>query len=159
VANCANTGLNCNYQFRNVPNARRSGGEIEAGYALERWRLNAGYSRVRVENAGNGDRLFSPPDKLALQIRRQLPAQDLAVLWTTTGVAAQDYDSTVLRRRAGYATHDLFVSWMPAAWKVKIDAGISNLFDKRYVAYQSANAYAYTFQEGRSLKLALSADF
>lgn len=159
VANCANTGLNCNYQFRNVPNARRSGGEIEAGYALDRWRLNAGYSRVRVENAGNGDRLFSPPDKLALQIRRQLPAQDLAVLWTATGVAAQDYDSTVLRRRAGYATHDLFVSWMPAAWKVKIDAGISNLFDKRYVAYQSANAYAYTFQEGRSLKLALSADF
>lgn len=158
-ANCANTGLNCNYQFQNVSDARRTGGEIEGGYGIGTWRFNAAYSRVRVENRGNGDKLFSPSDKLSLQVRHQLPAQDMAIFWNTTGVAAQDYDSTVLRRRPGYATHDIFASWMPSGQKFKFDVGITNLFDKRYSAYQSSNAYAYTYQEGRSLKLALSADF
>ncbi len=159
AANCAATGLNCKYQFQNVSDARRNGLEIEGGYKLGKWQFNAAYSRVRVENRDNGDKLFASPDKLSLQVRRQLPAQDITIFWNTTGVAAQDYDSTVLRRRPGYATHDLFVSWMPDGWKFKLDAGITNLFDKRYSAYQSSNAYAYTYQEGRSLKLTLSADF
>jgi len=156
---CANTGMNCKLQYQNIADARRGGGEIEAGYSLDAWQLNVAYSRVRVENSGNGEKLFSPPDKLTLQIRHQLPASNMTVFWNTTGVAAQDYDTTVLRRRSGYATHDLYASWMPAGQRFKIDAGISNLFDKRYAAYQSSNAYAYTFQEGRSLKLAISADF
>ncbi len=125
IANCANTGLNCNYQFQNVADARRNGAEIEGGYSLGFWQFNAAYSRVRVENRGNGDKLFSPPDKLSLQLRRQLPAQSMIVFWNTTGVAAQDYDSTVLRRRPGYATHDLFASWMPAGQKFKLDVGIT----------------------------------
>jgi len=156
---CDNTGLKCNWQFVNVPNAERNGLEVQGTYNVDKWQLNAAYSRVRIENRGNGDNLFSPPDKLVLQVRRALPVQNMTVLWNTTGVAAQDYDSTVRRRRPGYATHDLFVSWMPSAWKVRLDAGITNLFDRRYSAYQSQNAYAYTYQEGRSLKLALSADF
>jgi hemoglobin/transferrin/lactoferrin receptor protein len=159
AANCAASGLNCKFQFLNVPDARRNGGEIEGGYSLDRWQFNAAYSWVRVENRGSGDKLFSPPDKLVLQIRRQLPAQDMTFFWNTTGVAAQDYDSTVLRRRPGYATHDAYASWMPAGQKYRLDVGVANLFDKRYSAYQSSNAYAYTYQEGRSLKLALSADF
>lgn len=157
--NCVNTGLNCNYQFQNVSDARRNGVEIEGAYGLDQWQFNAAYSRVRVENRGNSDKLFSPPDKLSFQVRRQLPAQSMTIFWNTTGIAAQDYDSTVLRRRPGYATHDLFASWLPAGQRFKIDVGITNLFDKRYSTYQSANAYAYTYQEGRSLKLAVSADF
>lgn len=157
--NCANTGLNCNYQFQNVHDARRSGVEAEGGYNLGKWQFNTAYSRVRVENRGNGDKIFSPPDKLGLQVRRQFPAQDMLVFWNTTGVAAQDYDSTVLRRRPGYAVHDLFLSWIPAGQNFRLDAGVTNLADKRYSAYQSSNAYAYTYQEGRSLKLALSAEF
>jgi hemoglobin/transferrin/lactoferrin receptor protein len=159
AANCTATGLNCKLQYQNVPHARRTGGEVEVGYGLDRWRFNAAYSRVRVENRDSGENLFSPPDKLVVQVRRQLPTLGMTVLWTTTGIAAQNYDATVLRRRPGYATHDLFVSWMPAGWKATIDAGITNLSDKRYSGYQSSNAYAYTYQEGRSLKLALSADF
>ena len=159
AANCANTGLNCNYQFRNVSDARRNGVEIEGGYGLGKWQFNGAYSRVRVENRDNDVKLFSPADKLSVQIRRQLPAQDMTIFWNTTGVAAQDYDSTVLRRRPGYATHDVFASWMPTGQRFKLDVGIANLFDKRYSAYQTSNAYAYTYQEGRSLKLALSAEF
>jgi hemoglobin/transferrin/lactoferrin receptor protein len=159
AANCAATGLNCKYQFQNVSDASRNGVEIEGGYSLGKWQFNAAYSRVRIENRGNSDKLFSPPDKLSLQVRRQLPAQNMTILWNTTGVSAQDYDSTVLRRRPGYATHDLFASWMPSGQRFKLDAGITNLFDKRYSAYQSSNAYSYTYQEGRSLKLAVSMDF
>lgn len=159
ASNCINTGLNCKFQYQNVADAQRSGGEIEGSYSFGLWQFNAAYSRVRVENRGNGDNLFSPPDKLGLQVRRQLPAQSMTVFWNATGIAAQDYDSTVLRRRPGYVVHDLFASWMPAGQKFKLDFGITNLFDKRYSSYQSANAYAYTYQEGRSLRVALSADF
>lgn len=159
AANCATTGLNCKLQFQNVPDARRRGGEIEVGYGIGQWHVNAAYSRVRVENRGNGDKLFSPPDKLSLQVRLKLPAQGTTLFWNTTGVAAQDYDSTLLRRRSGYSTHDLFATWVPANGRYKIDVGVSNLFDKRYSAYQSSNAFAYTYQEGRSLRLAVSADF
>ncbi|MBW7901420.1 MAG: TonB-dependent receptor [Rhodocyclaceae bacterium] len=159
AANCAATGLNCKLQYQNVPDARRTGGEISVDYRLGQWQFNAAYSRVRVENRDDGDRLFSPPDKIVVQIRRQLPAQNMTVLWNSTGVAAQDYDSTVLRRRSGYATHDVFLSWAPPGWKARLDVGVANLFDRRYSAYQSGNAYAYTYQEGRSLKLSLGADF
>ncbi|MBS1139260.1 MAG: hypothetical protein H6R13_713 [Proteobacteria bacterium] len=159
AANCANTGLNCNYQYQNIADARREGAEIEGSYVLGRWQFNAAYSRVRVENRGNGDQIFSPADKLNLQVRHQLPALNMMALWNSTAVAPQDYDSTVLRRRPGYVIHDLFVSWMPAGQKFKLDLGVTNLFDKRYSAYQSSNAYAYTYQEGRSLRAALSADF
>jgi hemoglobin/transferrin/lactoferrin receptor protein len=159
AANCRATGLNCKLQFQNVPDALRTGGEISADYHFDKWQFSAAYSRVRVENRDSGDNLFSPPDKLAVQIRRQLPAQNMAVIWNTTGVAAQDYDATVLRRRSGYATHDIFLSWVPNGWKARLDAGITNLFDRKYSAYQSGNAYAYTYQEGRSLKLSVGADF
>lgn len=159
AANCAATGLNCKLQFQNIPDARRRGGEIELGYGFGQWQFNAAYSRVRVDNRGNGDKLFSPPDKLSLQVRLKLPAQGTTLLWNTTGVAAQDYDSTLLRRRPGYTTHDLFASWMPVSGRYRVDVGVSNLFDKRYSAYQSSNAFAHTYQEGRSLRLAVSAEF
>ncbi|HTY98980.1 MAG TPA: TonB-dependent receptor, partial [Rhodocyclaceae bacterium] len=159
TASCATTGLGCQYQYQNVQNARREGAELEAGYLRGLWQVDAAYGRVRVTNTDTGENLFSPPDKLSLQVRRRLPDQGLSVLWNSTIVAAQDYDSTVLRRRAGYPVHDLFATWTPSGQKYRVDAGITNLFDHGYVVYQSSNAYAYTYQEGRSVKVAVSVDF
>lgn len=159
ATNCINTGMNCKFQWQNVANAKRTGGELEGIYSLGNWQLNAAYSRVRVENSDNSTKLFSPPDKLGLQVRRQFPAQGITAFWNATRVAAQDYDSTVLRRRPAYTTHDIFASWTPAGQKFRLDLGVTNLFDKRYSAYQSSNAYAYTYQEGRSLRAAVSVDF
>jgi hemoglobin/transferrin/lactoferrin receptor protein len=157
AANCASTGLNCKWQYQNIPDATRRGAELEGSYQLGDWQYDLAYSRVRVRDLSNDANIFSPPDKLSLSIRHHL-ARNVDLSWTTTGVAAQDYDSTVLRRRSGYATHDLFVSWQ-ADSKLRFDVGVTNLGDKRYAVYQSSNAYANTYQEGRSLKLAINASF
>jgi len=146
------------FQAQNVTNANRKGGEAEGSYALGNWQFNAAYSRVRVTDASNGNGLFSPPDKLTLQLRGRLPSNGVSVMWNTTGVAAQDYDATVSRQRPGYATHDIFVNWAPTGQKFKVNVGITNLSDKKYSTYQSSNIFAYTYQEGRSLKAALSFD-
>ncbi|CAG1001025.1 Heme/hemopexin utilization protein C [Rhodocyclaceae bacterium] len=158
-ANCPVTGTGCKYQYQNIPHARRTGAEMEATYKQGLWQYDLGFGRVRVSNTDTSEGLFSPPDKLSLQVRRKLPDHGLSALWSSTIVGAQDYDATVLRRRAGYAVHDLFLSWTPAGQKVRIDAGISNLFDKAYVIYQSSNTYANAYQEGRSLKVSVGTDF
>lgn len=146
------------FQYQNVAEANRRGGELEANYLIGSWQYRLAYSHIRITDASNDKGLFSPPDKLNLQIRKQLPAQAMSVLWSTTAVAAQDYDATLARQRPGYTLHDLYLSWQ-AARNLRLDAGVSNLFDKRYSAYQSSNIYAYTYAEGRSLRAALSADF
>lgn len=147
------------FQYQNVSKATRQGGELEASYAIGNWQYTLAYSRVRVTDNSNGKGLFSPPDKLSLEIRRQIPSLGLNLYWKTTQVEAQDYDATLLRRRPGYTTSDLFLSWTPNGQRFRIDAGVSNLFDERYSTYQSSAAYANTYQEGRSLRVALSADF
>lgn len=152
------SGVGSIFQNQNVTDATRRGMEIESNYSVGPWALNAAYSRVRVTDERNGSGLFAPPDKLSLQLRRQLPA-GVNVIWQSLGVAAQDYDATALRRRSGYAVHDLFFNWTPAGQKFHVDAGVANLFDKRYLVYQSSNAAALTYQEGRSVRISLSADF
>lgn len=152
-------GIGSILQSQNVTQAKRRGGEAELSYHLGMWQMGAAYSRLRVTDESNGNGLFSPPDKLALKVRHQMPGNGISVNWNTTGVAAQDYDATLTRRRPGYATHDVYMSWVPSGQRFKLDVGVTNLADKRYSAYQSSSVAAYTYQEGRSLKLALSADF
>ncbi|GLS16713.1 TonB-dependent receptor domain-containing protein [Hydrogenophaga electricum] len=156
---CAATGLGCRYQYQNMPHARRQGAEVELAYRQGLWQYQAGYGRVRVTDPDAGQNLFAPPDKLVFQVQRQWPAHNLSVSWNSTLVAAQDRDSTVLRRRNGYSLHDVFVSRTFADDRYRVDVGITNLFDKAWVAYQSGNAYANTFQEGRSFKVAFHATF
>lgn len=157
---CPTYGVGCQLKAENAANASRRGFEIQAQYALKTWQFNTAFSRVRVENNDSGEQLFSPPDKLNMQVRHALPGQDIQLTWNTTAVAAQDYDSTVLRRRPGYALHDAFATWTPSGKsKYRLDFGVTNLFDKRYSGYQSSNKFAYTYQEGRSVKVALTANF
>jgi hemoglobin/transferrin/lactoferrin receptor protein len=157
--NCATTGLSCNWQYQNISRAERVGGELEAKYSHDLWQYKVGYGQVRVRNTDTNENLFSMPDKLTAQIRRNLPQQSLSVFWNSTFVAAQDYDSTLLRRRGGYAAHDIFIAWKPVGEKYQVNAGVTNLFDKAYMTYQSANIYAQTYQPARSFLLSLNADF
>lgn len=160
AGNCAATGLNCTWQYRNVAHARRRGGEAEARYGRGDWEGALAYSRVRVTDEDQGSGLYSPPDKLTLRLTRQL-GSGLTLAWTSLAAAAQDSDATVLRRRPGYSLHDLSLTWQ-GGWlgkSTRIDAALTNLTDKRYSPYQSGNAYAYTYQEGRSLRVALTMDF
>ena len=69
--------------------------------------------------------------------------------------AAQDYDSTPLRRRSGYAVHDLGVAF-DRDW-YRLDVAVTNLFDEAYVTYRQSLAETYAYEEGRSVNLRLTA--
>jgi hemoglobin/transferrin/lactoferrin receptor protein len=142
-------------QDQNVSKAKRWGIELAGDYGRGDWNLHAAYTRMRAEDAETGANLFSPPDQFNLQMRYWLGSHDLSVLWSSTATAAQDYDSTVLRRRDGWVRHDLFLTWTPST-AVRVDFGIRNLTDKRYASYQSANAYAMTYEQGRSFTATLT---
>jgi len=154
-------GIGTITQYQNVSNATSRGAEIEGLYQLGGFSLGAAYSRVRTTDDSSGAYLYSPPDKVVLTLRQALPRWRSTLSWTSTLVAAQDYDSTVLRRRPGYGVHSLYASWFPPGVKdrLRVDFGVENLFDKRYFPYQSGNAVAYTADTGRNFKIALNASF
>lgn len=153
------TGTGSIFQYQNVSEAEREGTELEGSYARGNWQVDAGASRLRVKDKANGNNLFAPPDKLATKVSYTLPAKNTTLSWTATGVAAQDYDATTLRRRDGYTTHDLHVGWQ-ASRKVSVDVGVNNVLDKKYRSYQSSNAAAATaYEMGRNYMLTVTGEF
>ncbi|MDD2700989.1 MAG: TonB-dependent hemoglobin/transferrin/lactoferrin family receptor [Sideroxydans sp.] len=152
--------FNSMLQYQNVANATKKGAELGGEYRIDAWKLNAGYSRIRITDDATGKNLFSPPDKLNAQVAYALPGTDMSVSWSATAVAAQDYDSTVLRQRSGYTVHDLFSTWQSPGQAVRVDFGITNLFDRRYLSYQQTQAAAQTaYEMGRSYNLSVSGSF
>lgn len=152
--------VNSMLQYQNVANATKNGIELSGEYRNGPWRVNVGASHIRIKDDATGDKLFSPPDKLTSQVGYVWPATDLVVSWGMTAVAAQDYDSTVLRRRAGYTAHDLFLTWYSPKQTYRVDVGITNVFDRQYLSYQQSLAAAQTaYEMGRSFNLSVSASF
>lgn len=152
--------VNSKLQYQNVAQATRSGVEISGRYTRGAWQYQAGYSRQRSTDNATAANLFANPDKLTLSAMYAWPGTDMAVTWYTTAVAAQDYDSTVLRQRAGYVVHDLMFTWTAPSQRYRLDLGLGNILDKKYVTYQSSNAGATTaYEMGRNIKATLSARF
>lgn len=146
-------------QAQNVAQATRTGMELGGQYRLGQWRVDANYSSLRVKDDTTGANLFAPPDKLATRLGYALPASNLTMSWGMTAVAAQNYDSTVLRQRSGYTVHDVFATW-ELPHDLRADFAITNVFDKRYLSYQQSLATALTaYEMGRSYNLMLSGSF
>ena len=150
------SGTGSNYQYQNVSNAHRWGGEAEASYRLGDWDFGLGYSRLRVKDRSTGNNLFAPPDKLTASTAYFVD-DFLSLRYGARFVAAQNYDSTVSRRRDGYTVHDIGASYERDAYR--IDFGVSNLFDKGYSTYHQSLATSYVYEEGRSFNLSLTAKF
>ncbi|MEY3610696.1 MAG: hypothetical protein RL697_102 [Pseudomonadota bacterium] len=147
-------------QYQNVTNASRQGGEIGASYYLNGWRFDANYSRVRVNNTDTGANLFSPPDRLSTKIRYVIPSTKVTIGLSSTVVSAQDYDSTVNRRRPAYTTHDFFGAWDLPGKSWRMNFGITNLTDEKYWVYQSSTAASsMPYEMGRSYYVTLSGSF
>lgn len=147
------------FQNQNVSSANRYGAELESLYEIGTWQLGLNYSYLRVTDNSTGNNLFANPDKLALQIVHDL-GNNISAQWVSTATAAQDYDATTLRRRSSYAVHDLYLTWEPQSkQKLRVDFGINNLFDARYLVYQSSNALATAPEMGRSINTSVSASF
>lgn len=145
-------------QYQNVSKAEREGFELQASLSQGAFSGQVAYSQIRVRDRLTGANLFAPPDKWTLSLAYAFsPAVDLR--WSSMWVEAQDYDSTLLRRRPAYETHDLFVTWAPQGRTWRFDAGVTNLFDERYAAYKQSTAYPNVYEQGRNFRLGVSRHF
>ncbi|QRF90593.1 TonB-dependent receptor [Alcaligenes faecalis] len=150
------SGTGLVFQRLNVAKGERHGTELEMSYTWDALTLGLGYSRLRAKNAHTGVNLYAPPDKLALAAHYKL-TPNWSLMYLGQFVRAQDYDSTELRQRSGYATHDIGVSYEQSRYR--IDVGITNLFDKGYATYQQSLADTFSYEQGRSFNVTLSARF
>lgn len=145
-------------QYQNVNRARRRGIEAEIGYGMGPVDFSAAYSRMRAVDRDTGANLFSPPDKLNLGVGVQV-ANFASLRWNSQIIWAQDYDSTLLRRRPAYDLHDAFITLTPERLPLRLDVGMTNIFDKRYALYKNSTAYPLTYEEGRSIRVTLTARY
>lgn len=145
-------------QYQNISQARRKGIEIDAKANILGFNMGIGYSNVRVTDRIKGDNLFSPPDKITLTIDKNLIGGAM-IKWRSMWVSAQDYDTTIIRRRPSYNVHDLLLSWEVEGTNLRADFGVTNLFDERYAGYKQSTAYPNVYEQGRSLRLALGYKF
>lgn len=147
---------------RNLARARFQGAEIEAGYEAERVFGRLAYSHVSGKDRDFGYTISTTPaDSLALTLGGRLPDRGIEYGWrgtfvdgittatrsTATGaITATDY--------AGYATHDLFVSFKPESGALNgfdVQFAVENVFDRDYRNNLSADR-----GRGRTVKVSLA---
>jgi hemoglobin/transferrin/lactoferrin receptor protein len=152
-------------EFRNAERAARfSGFELRSRYDLQRAHVSLALARMRTED------LPALPQFLA---RFGAPLGDRAVLTVGYDVSAAmqlGYTLTAVRRlervpedqivftpKPGYATHDVFVRWVPARQPaVSVDFAVRNLFDKRHVNHATFTQNGFATEEpGRDLRVTL----
>lgn len=142
------------FQSVNVPSARLFGAEGEAGYTSRHVFGSLAMSYIIGENVTTGNSLSTiPAQKLVATIGGRLPEWDLVAGFRLNVNSDQDRIPPIVRgtifgtpfvfqsyrQTSGYTTGDVFVSWAPSGKYVspllkgfRVDAGIDNIWDKRY---------------------------
>jgi len=147
-------------QAQNVSRAERWGGEFEAEYSLGGWFAKLSGSHIITIDRNTGAGLYSPPNKLVATVYYQFPSPNLSIHWTAIAVAAQNYDSVLVRRTGGYGIQDVFASWYPTGVRrLRFDLGVANLLDKRYIVYKQATAYPNIPDMGRNVRITVTLRF
>jgi hemoglobin/transferrin/lactoferrin receptor protein len=145
-------------QNQNVSEAKREGFEVEALVDFGALTLQGAYGQIRTTDANTGANLFSPPDKWTIDVGYEL-SPEIDLRWQSVWVEAQDYDSSVVRRRPDYNVHDAFLTWRPSSGVWRIDLGVTNVFDEQYLVYKQSTAYPTTYEQGRSFRIGLGTQF
>ena len=148
-----------NYQYTNVQHATRYGIEIRSTYNIENINLGLSYSHIRVRDANTGANLLSQPDKVAADASYTFPNVGLTAMYSLTAVEAQDYDSTVSRRKPGYMIHDVLINWSMPGKPWQLHFAVTNLTNKTYYMYKSISSNNNVPEIGRSFKFDISCKF
>jgi len=166
------------FQAVNVPKARLFGAEAEAGYTSRYVFGSLAASYIIGENVTNGNSLSSiPAQKLVATIGGRIPEWDFLagfrlnvasdqnripppILGTLTVAPGVSFPFVFqsFTKTSGFMTGDLFLSWVPSGKYIspllrgfRLDAGIDNIWDKRYRSHLSIYPEA-----GINYKLAVS---
>lgn len=117
-------------QYRNTGSARASGGEIEVEYELHGGRARASYVYARSVEARSGSPLANAP--------RHLGAFDVVVPLTRRAIASLELRTMSQRQSssgekvAGYLVANAWLSTALPVARVRLTAGVDNLFDAGY---------------------------
>ncbi len=156
--------IQCSSQAVNIRDARIFGVEAEAGYVSPWFFAGIAGSYLIGENRSAGNSLASiPPHKLVATIGTRIPDYDLLLGFRLTAASDQNRvppagDVSAVPPTPGWVTGDLYVSWIPSGRYIspllrgfRLDAGIDNIWDKRYRRHLSVFPEA-----GINLKFAAS---
>ena len=137
--------IQCSTQAVNIRDARIFGVEGEAGYT-SRWFFAAVAGSYLIgENRTDNSSLASiPPHRIVATIGTRIPDYDLLLGFRLTAASDQNRlppasDQSAVPPTPGWVTGDVFVSWVPSGRYIspllrgfRLDAGIDNIWDKRY---------------------------
>ncbi|MEL0616606.1 TonB-dependent receptor [Cobetia marina] len=115
------------------------GVEARATYGLGGWDMTLGYLTMDLED-NQGETVVDDMglgnqtgDRWSLDNRYTFADPQLTLGWTVTAYERLTDLPDGQSERAGYATHDLYASWVPGDMPdLTLTAGIYNLFDKEY---------------------------
>lgn len=142
-------------QFVNVGEARVRGIEAQARYDLDTVYLLVGYQRLRGDNLERGEPLQSiPADEVVLTAARRWGAIDLETGARLSVTRAQDRVPDRPFTTVSTPSHeilDLFATWRPGGDALRIDLGVSNVFDQAYRRHLSQ-----INQPGRTVRISVA---
>lgn len=142
-------------QFVNVGEARIRGVEAQARYDSEGFYILAGYQRLRGDNLELDEPLQSiPADELVLTAARRWSAINLETGARLAVTRAQDRvpgRPFTIVSTPSHETLDLFAAWRPGGDGLRVDFGVSNVFDQTYRRHLSQ-----INQPGRTVRLSLA---
>ena len=147
---------------RNLARARFEGAEIEAGYEADRVFGRLAYSHVTGKDPDAGYTIATTPaDQLALTLGARMPDRGVEYGWRgtvvdaiTTATRNSGTGAVTSTSYAGYATHDLFVSWKPQSGALDgfdLQLAVENVFDKDFRNNLSADR-----GRGRTVKVSMA---
>lgn len=120
----------------NVPDAKLRGTEIEASYESSRLLTTFGFSTIDGEDEDTGRKLGAlTPNRLTVDVGLKLPGIDSIAGWRMLAAGRFDKVNDPEDERAGYAVHDVYLSWQPSRGPLgglRISLGVDNVFDKGY---------------------------
>lgn len=148
-----------NYQYINVQHATRYGIELRSTYSIDNIKFGLSYSHLRVRDANTGANLLAQPDKVAADASYTFPKIGLTATYSLTAVEAQDYDSTIARRRPGYMLHDILFDWQMPGKPWRVNFAVTNLTNKTYYMYKSISSNNDVPEIGRSFRFNVAYKF
>lgn len=146
--------------INNVMSARIKGFEFESSYSSNYAFAMFGFSALNGYDKSFSSRLASvPPAKFAFTLGSKLPEIDAQLGWRAVfnkkqnRIPNRQTEEVPTLKTHGYATHDVFLSWLPQknwAKGMEFNIGVDNLFSKYYRRHLSNLP-----EMGRNFKISL----
>lgn len=128
------------FQYQNLDKTHINGLELSAAFTFSaRWELTTNLAWAKGENTATGQPLTSiSPLQGSMLLKTHWQDWDFTAAWRFAKSMSDvpvDAQGNTLIQSSGYAVVDLYAQYQAGDWRMT--AGIENLLNKEYVAYES----------------------